>query len=151
MCANHTTSLWEQMHHVMAQVGTSGVTVTQRMEGMFFSKGVIYILLAKCLSHLNMNIHTISKCCDMLHAQKRLQQTQKPSFYLCRLTLTYKKQASTNFFPVDSHDNVVSQRACKNWSEKCVVWAIGVAFKHHPENPSFFYGFSTGFYGFPTG
>ena len=45
MCANHTTSLWEQMHHVMAQVGTSGVTVTQLMEMFFLSKGVIYIYI----------------------------------------------------------------------------------------------------------
>ena len=81
----------------------------------------------------------------MCHAQERLQQTQKPSFFLCQLTLTYNKQASTNFFPVDSHDNLVSRHRYKNWSEKCTVWPIGIAFKHKPNHQSFFSGFSTGF------
>ena len=112
------------------------------MGGMFFWAKASYTSFRPNASHISRWVYI--QCCKMLHAKERLQQTQKPSFLLCQLTLTYKKQASTNFFPVDSHDTMVFRHRCKNWSETCIVWPIGVAFKNRPKN-TFFLRVSTRF------
>ena len=85
------------------------------MEGMFLSKGIPYILLA-FFGHMPPTskgeyTHNVVRC---FHAQERVQHTQTTNVCLCPLTLTYSQESIDQLFPVERHDNLLSQHACKN-------------------------------------
>ena len=116
------------------------------MGGMFFWAKASYTSFRPNASHISRWVYI--QCCKMLHAKERLQQTQKPSFFLCQLTLTYKKQASTNFFSrwQPWYNGFPAPLQELKWNMYCLAhWScLQKQTQKHLFSPGF-YAFSTGF------
>ena len=60
------------------------------------SKSVLYLLSAKCLSHLKMNIYI--QCCKMLHAQEKNFNKPRNPVFLMPIDIELHKASIDHFF-----------------------------------------------------